>query len=336
MKLRISKKLLTIVLLSLLVLLLSVLSYFLVKGFPISLGIYKLNKYQDISDICSRRIENDDFVIQCEGFLEGIELKEDGKTCLKISVITKETFLEQFDICESNSVIQITDAEINSEMLVPISMKISYEYEFPIKYELKSIEISHLEDEKTFKILKDLSQNSIDLYNIGTTESLEIEKNGYYLTKDIPINNDKTKYIETITFTDVSIEEILSKNDGKYINFSIILKSEKESLVTKVKNFKYLESAQDLEFTDVQEPSIESINKEKDYSAVFIYIPKESALNNQDINTYCLGTNIEWVALCNVNIQLNEETILIENVEDYIVSDGEKDNLFLNYLISNE
>ena len=302
--------------------------------------ILGLNKYGELREFCSFEVKNFQPHMVCVAFLEGIEVSENNTNCLRLKIVNDDVSLENFKICEESIIMDTTNPLLTSEMLVPVQLSFEYTYSFPPSYELEKINIEVMEDSKTLDILRRLNEKGVNLFNIRTNETLNIEQKGYYFAESKEILPRHSIGIFTIAEAQilekrVEGEEILLKLKAE-INKSLY-EIEIQSL-----GFTQIENQSDSESKKINASNISEIELNKNTIVVFMYIPPSTESSSSELNDYCKNNNFEWRSLCDYKSKI-QDYILEEEIDKYIsenIVNGEKtrklDKLMLNYLIYEE
>lgn len=101
----------------------------------------------------------------------------------------------------------------------------------------------------------------------------------------------------------------------------------------KVQRFEYQKNVLPLETRDITSENLSEIDISKSYDLIFVYIPKESNIDEESINKYCSENDIMWNAICDRKGEL-QNYILDKPIEEYIKDSLEK--LIFKVLFLNE
>ena len=131
-------------------------------------------------------------------------------------------------------------------------------------------------------------ENAKDFYSSQTKLSnSEIRENGYFLSPLFMINGSKT--IQGIQLFDVEIADIAATEDGLSVLIDIKHKNQENIVTLEIDHF-YLFTIFERETKEekVDETNYQNFQfREKSYSGLFLFIPKEYNINERDIEKYC-------------------------------------------------
>lgn len=333
MKITVNKRRIVLILLSLLTLFLLCFGYFLSKGFPLSWNLYQIEKYADMNSYCEKSRNEAGMSFKCEGFLKWVEFDDKDNVCIRVSVFTKESTLEDMQFCESRDLIDTSNQAFSSEKLVPINFEILFEYKIPFTYRLQAIELNIMEYSDTIKIISDLYDNDIQLFNIWTEEDAGIENQDYYYyeRKGIVEGND----LGLFTFRNTQIKGISIKGDIITLELLLKLDGENREAEIQTKEFKYVTSLSEEKTVLIDSKRIAEIPVGKNISILLLYFPEVGELSEESIAKYCLGSDLEFQSICNFpkSIEYSEFKINPEKYLEEILTQEEK--IYLNKLILN-
>ena len=183
-----------------------------------------------------------------------------------------------------------------------------------------------------------------DFYSSQTKLSnSEIRENGYFLSPLFMINGSKT--IQGIQLFDVEIADIAATEDGLSVLIDIKHKNQENIVTLEIDHF-YLFTIFERETKEekVDETNYQNFQfREKSYSGLFLFIPKEYSINERDIEKYCESAeNVVTSAqkiLCTTNIS-DITNFEIEssyfNTEKTLETSDFSQRLILTGFISNE
>jgi len=88
--------------------------------------LYRVDKYQDLTNWCDANIENNTLNVSCNALLLGIRTPEENKSCVDLQIITREKELQDISICEDGSLLVYSNEVLNYKKLMPITIMLSY------------------------------------------------------------------------------------------------------------------------------------------------------------------------------------------------------------------
>lgn len=335
MKIAINKTKFNTVLLSFFIVIGFCLIYFLVRGFPLNWNMYSIDKHSDLAEICLLE-EDNDIVIKCNAFLKTIEYLNNEEICLSLSlVINDNSGIKDIKICDSTKLVHINDPELDSEMLVPVEIKLKYKYKIPFTYKLESITPEILDDEVTLDILQKLSDNEVSLFNVRTNEIADIEEKGYYTQESDSIVKENT--IGIITFTESTVKNIHSSNGRIFLTMGITVNGVNREIQIDIEEFTYSYfhnmDGNDLRSIHITSENISEIPLNKSLSTTFAYIPYDKKINIDKVKEYCSGGLVQWKGLLCNNLDSLEELQLDKGIDEYVKESLDK--LILERMMSN-
>jgi len=291
----------------------------------------KLDKFQDISNIC--KVENRLFSlsIKCDAFLEWIEYEDGGSKCLNYSLIKDYSGLESLKICDKDVAISTDNPVYDTDMKVPVYLNFIYKYKFPFSYTLSNVSMDVMEDEDSLKLIKNLSDAGIDISNIRVSKVVETEQKGYYFYEADEIIDGVN--LGRITFTKSIINNVSVVNDEIVFDLSVIIDGVENKIEQRVKQIFYLANIEDETMSTITVSNISEIDKNRSYSISFIYIPKDSDISIESIDKECNGIGTIAKNLCDKREAFETLTLDLD-IEEYVQNSFDK--LIVDYIITNE
>lgn len=326
---RIKKKTIYIILVTISVLLIGGI-YLLIKKGVIDIHP-QLDKYESLIDSCNIQMDGLNVNMTCDAFLQWTEYDDNGNKCLKLLIVEKDNTTTTMDLCDKDIIPDTSDRVFDTDMVVPVYLKFSYKYDFPFKNNLNSISMEVMEDTVISEIIHKLSENDILIENLRTQEIVDIQQKGYYFSE--PSERTEGNDWGTITFVNGTITDISLINDEILFKLNILVNGEEREIEQRVGRVDYLKDLSDTGLITIDTENISEIDKSKSFSVSFIYIPQGSQISRESLEVACNDINNGIENLCDKKDSLNS-LILDSDIEEYVKDSLDK--LIMNFLIPNE
>lgn len=285
--------------------------------------INALSKYPFLEEVCSLEKKGLNLKVSCKAFLYKVEIKENEETCFGMDFLTENYLFDANEICESSNMVSWDKNSMISDQKVPLNIEINYGGNFPGKYDLKNISLSIIEDSELMDILKKISSNNINVSNVRTQLSYDLELKGYYLSDDLNITEENS--LSRVIFFNGKIESVTTQGEMIEIKMDILKNSNTYPITVRSKYIPVLGTSPG-GIMVYDHSNFNSIETSSSYQILFYYVPLTSNVTKEQVSTYCQSDEIlkEYTALCNLFPEIQIENIKIGDVEEYI------DDVFTN------
>lgn len=325
MKIRINRSLLVplgfVGLLALLLLCLGI--YFLVLDSVVKGRKFDLSKYQEISDSGTARRDWFGIKMHYEVFAKLIEENDTGDECFSLKVFDRVASVKDIVVCEEKKNIEFEGALFDGAKQVPMYMDIKYGLSLSKGWVVKKIALSLMEDEKAFKTYSLLSQQGVDLGGVRLQSEEEILSKGYYTSTFLDMGEGK--YIGSVMFLDGVLKKIQREEGGVLLTFLVRIEDRILKISQRLDNVGFLDGD---EIRTVNKSTINLLKEDSPYSVGYLYFPKDSQVEDIDLNSYCDNRPRELDLFCSEKkredidrYKIDIEEYLSDSIEELFVDD---------------
>lgn len=194
------------------------------------------------------------YMVSINAFLESVT-EENDKKCLNLITIDEE--FKDFQICEDTDIVNWENLYDDYSKLIPVNVLISFNPNILLRYSVKNVEVSLLEDED-YVFFFDLNkgQNMEMRVRIKSTE--DILRKGYYTTGG-------GKLLVTL---ENRIDKIEVDKDGIIIYFTTVIEGQEIKLKLVEQEFYYSEGQKESEISITKE-NVEMLKPDAEFNFVF-------------------------------------------------------------------
>lgn len=247
-------------------------------------NLFLLNKYTVLKKHCETNSKLTSIKFDCTALIDKYEDIGKGMECFTISLVTRDTNLEELKVCEKKGVINWDKDNLISEKRVPIYMQFEY-WGIPIlPYFFREASFTLMSDTSISLLEKALIDKGISNINIYSKGTLDIDEKGYYISNDLEIVEGKS--LQRVIFFTNRILEITTEGDNIFLNIETELLGRKHNLQLSSKAFVYTPNIL-AKSSKITSTSIDEIDLTKEYQIAFLYFPTGSNLTKDEISIFC-------------------------------------------------
>lgn len=305
----------------------SVLVSFFIIFLSICYSVYGNNvsfdKYGDFYSDCKIESKLSSINMVCNSLLEGIEKRENGAICLRLLILPGNNNQNYIMVCEeAQKILGVTIEDITVEGRLPVELSFVYNRSLFKEARFKSLHIKVLSDSESTPLIRDLLNRGWQTNNIVTRADLEIKRKGYYTQ---PFDLPGLENLSLLLFTDVNVLDKSFKDGKMLFDLKISALGSNFTLTTDAKTLAFYSLGGDIDKL-LEAKDIDLISLDKEYSAGFLYIQKDSSVNVKKLMEVCKKYDERILLLhqfCISDFDL-ESLFLEEDIDEYLAKLVEK------------